>query len=53
MVRKDNDLCAYKIGTELVKCENYGKQFFFSGGVIDLSGIKSFERDQEFYLHCK
>ena len=42
MVRKDNDLCANKIGTELVKRENYGKQFFFSGGVINLNGIESF-----------
>jgi len=30
------------IRTKLVKRENYGKEFFFSGGVIDLSGIKSF-----------
>jgi len=42
MVRKDNDLYANKIRTEIVKRENNGKQFFFNGGVIDLSGIKSF-----------
>jgi len=44
---KTNDLCASKIGTKLVKRENYGKQFFFSGVVIDLSRI------QEFCLHNK
>jgi len=42
MVRKNNDICANKIRMELVKRENYGKHFFFVGGVIDLSGIKSF-----------
>jgi len=33
---KTMTFCANKIGTKFVKRENYDKQFFFSGGVIDL-----------------